>query len=205
MPVGTYRVLDGDGGDTGEVERFRSAPGPVGWRYVSEIDSLEPAPHTETVDLAVDAAWRPVRVRIETGEHSLIARPGIDRIALRVDSEDVELRWDSETEVDYRSPAFNVMTVNRLAQAGIDAAELSVVFVEPFTCAPRIVKQRYESLGPEPVATPVGAFDAHAWRYTSLDTGWSRTLWVSHDTLVAFDRFFELIEYEAGASGPVPS
>ncbi len=49
------------------TEDFRCAPGPMGWRYVSEIERDEPAPHRETVDVVVDASWRIVRTRIETG------------------------------------------------------------------------------------------------------------------------------------------
>ena len=68
MPAGPLRRLGEEGEPVG-TEDFRCAPGPMGWRYFSEIETTEPAPHHETIDIAVDAAWRPVRVRIDTGAH----------------------------------------------------------------------------------------------------------------------------------------
>ena len=35
--------------------------------------------------------------------------------------------------------------------------------------------------------------------------GWTSELWVADDVVVRYDRAFELIAYEAGASGPVPT
>ena len=73
MPQGTYTVLD-DGPPVG-TESFRCAPGPMGWRSFSEIDTALPAPHHEIVDVAVDNAWRIARVRIDTGEHDILLEP----------------------------------------------------------------------------------------------------------------------------------
>ncbi|MEX2457958.1 MAG: putative glycolipid-binding domain-containing protein [Actinomycetota bacterium] len=204
MPIGTYRVMDGEGVPNGEVERFRCAPGPAGWRSVSEIDAVEPHPHAETVDITVDADWRPVRLRLDTGEHQLLARPAGDRLEIDLDGERRDLDWDPETELDYRSPAFNAVTVNRLHRASVTAADLSVVFFEPFTCEPRIVPQRYELLDDGPVTTPVGEFQAERWRYTALDTGWTRAVWIAGDVVVAYEGAWELVEYEPGAHGAIP-
>jgi len=35
----------------------------MGWRYFSDVATSVPAPHVEVVDVAVDAGWRPARVR----------------------------------------------------------------------------------------------------------------------------------------------
>ena len=57
MPVGRYTVMDGEGNRVG-TEEFRCAPGPMGWRYFSEIETNVPEPHREIVDLAVDTSYR---------------------------------------------------------------------------------------------------------------------------------------------------
>ena len=66
MPTGEYSVLAEDGSVEG-TERFRCAPGPVGWRYFSEIDTIEPEPHHE-IALAVarnEQGWNLWRTLLE--------------------------------------------------------------------------------------------------------------------------------------------
>jgi hypothetical protein len=199
MPIGRYTVMDGDGSAVGS-EAFRCAPGPAGWRYVGSISTSEPDPHTETVDLVVDASWRPVRLRIETGTHALVAAVDGDRLIGTRDGEPLDLPFGPEIELDYLSPCFNAVTATRLGRT----AEIDVVYLEPVTCEPMTMRQRYELQGQEEVHTPVGRFLASRWRYTSLSSGWSRPLWVAGDVVVAFDDLFELAEYEAGSAGPFP-
>ena len=54
MPRGRYTVMDGDGNPEG-TEEFRCAPGPMGWRYFSDIETSDPEPRHAIVDLAVDS------------------------------------------------------------------------------------------------------------------------------------------------------
>lgn len=44
MPFGRYTVF-GDGGEPVGTEEFRAAPGPMGWRYFSEVETKEPSYH----------------------------------------------------------------------------------------------------------------------------------------------------------------
>ncbi len=90
------------------------------------------------------------------------------------------------------------------ARTGQDDADIEVVYLEPVTCLPRRDRQRYELLGEEEIATPVGRFLAHRWRYTALRTGWTRSLWVAGDLVVSYEGLFELVAYEPGQSGPFP-
>ena len=179
----------------------------MGWRYVSEIQRSEPETHTELVDIAVDERWRIVRTRIETGSHSLLVEPLDGVLSGSRDGEPFEVAYEDETHLDYLSPAFNAITVRRL-EGTLDAGigqDIDVVYLEPVTLEPIRMRQRYELLGAEAVATPVGNFDATRWRYTALTTGWSSELWVADDVVVRFDLAFELTSYEAGGSGPVPT
>ncbi len=200
MPEGRYRVMDGDGTAVG-TEHFRCAPGPVGWRYFSEIATSDPVPHDEVVDLVVGEDWRPVRTRIDTQTHDLLLEVEGDRLRGALDGEPMSWAWGPERHLDYLSPAYNTVTVRRLTET----TEIDVVFLEPVTCVPRDERQRYELLGEEEVETPVGTFAAVRWRYTALSSGWTSDLWVAGDVVVAYDRLFELEWYEPGASGPRPS
>jgi hypothetical protein len=200
MPAGAYSVLRPDGSVEG-TEEFRCAPGPVGWRYFSEVDTTEPVPHHETIDVAVDAEWRPVRLRVDSGAHQLLLEAGGDRLTGWRDGESIETPWHPEMHLDYLSPAFNAITCRRLTAS----AEIEVVFVDPYTLEPQVVHQRYELRGgDEQVETPVGVFEATKWTYTALDSGWTSDLWSAHDVVVRYDRIFRLERYEAGASGPRP-
>ncbi len=197
MPLGRYTVLGDDGTPVG-TEEFRCAPGPMGWRYFSEVQT----DHREIVDVAVDADWRIARVRIDTGDHDILLEPRGDVLTGYRDRREIEIPYGSADHLDYFTPATNAITVRRLD----DTAEIEVVYLEPVTLAPSRVRQRYERLGVEIVATPVGRFEADRWRFTDVASGWTADLWVAGDVVVAYERLFELGWYEPGANGarPVP-
>lgn len=98
MPAGRYTVMDGDGNPVGD-EDFRCAPGPMGWRYFSDIQTSDPEPHREIVDLAVDAAWRPVRTRIDTGSHEILLTTDADRLSGFRDRAPIEIPFRPETQI----------------------------------------------------------------------------------------------------------
>ena len=117
MPTGRYTVMDGDGRPVG-TEEFRCAPGPMGWRYFSEVETSDPQPHHEIVDLVVDADWRPVRTRIDTGSHDLLLEAeGLERLTGFRDRIPIETPWGPQMHLDYLSPAYNAVTANRLTAA----------------------------------------------------------------------------------------
>ena len=199
MPSGRYAVW-GRGGGVAGTEDFRCAPGPMGWRYVSEIERDEPANHRETVDVVVDGSWRLVRAAIETGSHAIRLEPADGALSGLRDGRPVEAAWDADTHLDYLSPCFNAITLQRLDAT----AEIDVVYLEPVTLEPTPTRQRYELLDREVVETPAGRFLAIRWRYTALSSGWTSELWVADDLVVRYDRAFELISYQPGRSGPFP-
>jgi hypothetical protein len=202
MPFGRYAVF-GDDGSTVGTEEFRSAPGPLGWRYFSEVETTEPSPHHETLDFAVDADWRIARVRIATGDHEILLQQGADRATLTGyrDNQPIEVAYGPDDHLDYFTPATNAITLRRLT----GTAEIDVVYLDPVTLEPSRVRQRYELLGDERVATPVGTFDASRWRFTALDSGWTADLWLAGDTVVRYERLFELAWLDPGVSGPRPA
>jgi hypothetical protein len=191
--------MDGSGRAVG-TEEFRTARAPAGWRYFATIQTDVPEPHTEMVDVVVADAGSIVRVHIDTGAANLLLAPHGDTIAGTRNGEPIELPWGPELHLDYLSPCFNAITAARLD----GTAEIDVLYLDPVTCEPRSVRQRYEWLGEERIATPVGAFEAGAWRYTAVESGFTRRLWVAGDIVVAYEDVFELIEYEPGQTGPFP-
>jgi hypothetical protein len=172
----------------------------MGWRYVSEIERDEPSMHRETVDVVVDASWRIIRARIETGSHAILLEPGNGVLSGLLDGRTVEVPWGPEMHLDYLTPAMNAITAQRLG----GTSEIDVVYLEPVTLEPTRTRQRYELLRREIVDTPAGRFLAVRWRYTALDSGWTSELWVADDVVVRYDRAFEMIAYEPGATGPIP-
>ncbi|MEX0755451.1 MAG: hypothetical protein WD739_06220 [Actinomycetota bacterium] len=199
MPAGRYAVLDGDGDPVG-TEEFRCAPGPMGWRYFSEITTSDPTPHEEVVDLVTDAEHHPVRTRIHTGEHELLLQAEGDELRGFRDGERISIPWKPDRHLDYLSPSYNAVTGRRLDAT----AEIDVVYIEAVTLEVHDERQRYELLGDEEIDTPAGSFPARRWRYTSLSSGWSRDLWIAGDVVVGFDDLFVLEEYDPGASGVAP-
>ena len=199
MPRGRYTVLDPDGRPVG-TEEFRCAPGPMGWRYFSDVDTTDPTPHREVVDLVVDTGWRLVRARIATGEHEILLEPMNDRLVGWRDRQPIEIAYGPEWHLDYLTPAANAITCRRLEQS----AELDVVWLTPAALEPVAVRQRYELVGPERVETAAGTFDAVRWRFTFLDDGLGADLWIAGDVIVRYEGLYDLVRYEAGESGPRP-
>jgi hypothetical protein len=196
MPTGRYTVLGDDGTPAG-TEDFRCAPGPMGWRYFSDIRT----DHHEIVDVAVDRDWRIARVRIDTGEHDILLEPRGDTLAGYRDRQEIEISYGPDMHLDYFTPSTNAITCRRLGRG----AEIEVVYLALATLEPSVVRQRYELHGQELVPTPVGTFEADRWTFTALDSGWTADLWVAGDTVVRYERLFDLAAYEAGTSGVVPT
>jgi Putative glycolipid-binding len=199
MPTGTYALVD-DAGRRFGTEEFRCAPGPMGWRYVSDIETTDPTPHRETVDLVVDSGWRPVRMRIETGQHSLLLQRQEQRLVGHRDGEPLELDLDDDRELDYLSPAFNAVTAMRLGRT----AEFPVWYFSPVAIEPVAMRQRYEHRGHEVVETIGGRFGATRWGYEAIGTGYVSEFWTAGDVVVRYTGYLELERYEAGATGASP-
>lgn len=199
MPFGRYTVFGDDGEPVG-TEEFRCASGPMGWRYFAELETTDPLPHHETLDVAVDADWRIARVRIQNPEHEVLLEPGPDVLTGWLDRKPVEIPYGRDMHLDVFTPATNVISVRRLS----GSAEIDVVYLAPYTLEPSRVRQRYERVGDERVETPVGAFDATRWRFTALDSGWTADLWVAGELVVRYERLFSLEWLDPGASGPTP-
>jgi hypothetical protein len=170
----------------------------MGWRYFSEVDTSDPQPHHETIDIAVDARWRIARLRIDTGTHDILLEPQGDTMRGFRDAQPIEIPYGPDLHLDYFTPATNAITCRRLE----GTTEVDVVYLAPVTLEPSRVRQRYERQGDEEVETPVGRFAATRWTFIDVASGWSADLWMSGDVVVKYEDLFELERYEPGASGP---
>lgn len=187
MPSGLYRLSDGG------TERFRCAPGPMGWRYFSTVQDVR---GTTNVDLSVDASWRPVRVRIQTPSHHLL----LSARGIVLDDEQLVVPLDLETNaIDFGSPCFPLATARRLGGSG----DIDAIVIDEETLRTSIERHRFGAGGEEEVTTPVGRFVARAWRYVAPRPRSSRALWIAGDVIVAGDGV-ELAAYDAGGRGPRP-
>jgi len=185
VPRGEYAITDG----RAAVERFMSAPGPMGWRYHATRDDAGGG--STTFDVSVDRDGRPVRVRIESAAHTLTVIARGERFEGERDGELVE--GPLPGPVVFGSPGSDAVLLHRLASS----ATVRALRVDPATLTLHEVELRCERRGDEQVATPAGMFDAARWR-----TG-GRTIWLAGSTVVAADGVV-LRAYEPGATGPVP-
>lgn len=173
-------------------ERFRSAPGPAGWRSFSTLETMT---GTIRVDLAVDARWRPVRARLESDEHHLILVRRDDAfIALHDDTEELRFPRDDRTVVWFPSSSSFVALAR-----GAEPGNVPLLRIDPATLEPALGTGDVERLGDDVVETAAGRFAAEGWRDPD-----GRRFWVAGDVLVRAEGTHELTMYEALSSGPAP-
>jgi hypothetical protein len=196
VPAGQYRILD-EHGDRIGTEAFRSAPGPVGWRYFSTVVTPE---GQGNVDLSVDAAWKPVRVRVQSGAHHTLLLVRGDALTGVRDDEEVSHPIEATTDIEYPSPGFLAAAARRHRET----VEVPALALDPATLQPLPEIHRYELIGPERVETSVGTFEATHWRFIAPRPRFTRSFWVAGDVCVAAEGLYELFAYEALSNGPTP-
>ncbi len=163
MPAGSYRL------GSGVVEEFRCAAGPAGWRYVAtRTDGL-------ALDLAVDAAWRPVRL--------LLTGPAGELRGGAVGPELLWRRGEDEHRADAAgftgdSPVFALVTARMLGLAVGGTARVRLVALSPALGA-LTVEQGW---GRTPDVEGV-----QRWEAADLATGERRVVHLADDVVVDAD------------------
>jgi len=170
----------------------------MGWRYFSQLASDDPGRPDATIDIVVDASWRPVRARIEAGAHSILLIAEPSRLVGFRDRAAIEIPWGSEMALGYASPGFDAVTLSPRR----DAARFDVVVLDALTLEPRVERHGCEPADDGTVDTPVGRFAGRRWRYEAPVDGTARDLWCAGDVVVHEDGHYELESYDPGASGP---
>ena len=187
MPRGRYSLHDPhDHTPLGE-EHFHCAPGPSGWRYVSQVTTPS-GDHAGSVDLALDDLGRPIRLELHAASWH-VRGAALDGVTwVRTDPTGAHA-----TEGNVRahaftgaSPAFLIATA-RLLRLTPDSSATRVrlvAFTDP-VLAPRTLDQSWALRKRETHATDNGPLTVEEYQVTALDTGEQGAVHISGDVVLA--------------------
>ncbi|MFF9345488.1 MULTISPECIES: hypothetical protein [unclassified Streptomyces] len=187
MPRGRYSLHDPhDHTPLGE-EHFHCAPGPSGWRYVSQTTTPD-GDHRGSVDLAVDELGRPIRLELHASSWQVrgAALDGVTWVRTDptgTDATEGNVRAHAFTGT---SPAF-LIALTRLLRLTPGAPETRVrlvAFTDP-VLAPLTVDQSWALLGSEQHPTDHGPLTVDAYQVSALDTGERHTVHIAGDVVLA--------------------
>ncbi|MGW6540630.1 hypothetical protein ACWGBV_36585 [Streptomyces sp. NPDC055051] len=187
MPRGRYSLHDPhDHTPLGE-EHFHCAPGPSGWRYVSQT-TTPAGDHHGSVDLAVDELGRPIRLELHASSWQ-VRGAALDGVTwVRTDPTGTHA-----TEGNVRAHAFTgtspafLIALTRLLRLDPGAPETRVrlvAFTDP-VLAPFTVDQAWALRGRETHSTDDGPLTVDEYRVSTLDTGERHTVHIAGDVVLA--------------------
>ncbi|MEU0915784.1 hypothetical protein [Streptomyces althioticus] len=186
MPRGRYSLHDPHDHTPLADEHFQCAPGPSGWRYVSQLTAPDGG-HAGSVDLTLDALGRPLRLELHAASWQ-IRGAALDGVTwVRTDPTGAHA-----TEGNVRahaftgsSPAFLVATARllRLTPSAAATRVRLVAFTDP-VLAPRTVDQSWALVDRETHPTDNGPLTVDAYQVTALDTGEQHTVHLAGDVVL---------------------
>jgi len=187
MPRGRYSLHDPhDHTPLGE-EHFQCAPGPSGWRYVSQV-TTPTGEHRGSVDLTLDQLGRPVRLELHAGSWQ-VRGAALDGLTwVRSDPSGTHATEGNARAHAFTgtSPAFLVATalLLRLTPSASATGVRLVDFTEP-VLAPHTVDQSWALVNREAHPTDNGPLIVDAYQVTALDTGERHTVHLAGDIVLA--------------------
>ncbi|WP_330175535.1 hypothetical protein OG875_19705 [Streptomyces sp. NBC_01498] len=187
MPRGRYSLHDPhDRTPLGE-EHFHCAPGPSGWRYVSQTTAPS-GDHAGSVDLTLDELGRPIRLELHAASWRVRAA-ALDGVTwVRTDPSGAEAIEGNAPAHAFTgmSPAFLVALTRllRLTAASPPTRVRLVAFTHP-VLAPRTLDQSWALVRSEAHATDNGPLNVDEYQVSALDTGERHTVHISGDVVVA--------------------
>ncbi|MGC5364649.1 hypothetical protein ACPXCE_23770 [Streptomyces sp. DT24] len=186
MPRGRYSLHDlHDHTPFGE-EHFHCAPGPSGWRYVSQVISPS-GDHQGSVDLTLDELGRPIRLELHASSWQ-IRGAALDGLTwVRTDPTGTHATEGNVRGHSFAgtSPAFLVATTRLLRLApGSPATRVRLVtFTDP-VLAPRTVDQSWALVNSEAHATDNGPLTVDEYQVNALDTGEQHSVHIAGDVVL---------------------
>ncbi|HVF04538.1 MAG TPA: hypothetical protein VNA20_06850 [Frankiaceae bacterium] len=203
MPRGTYHHLD-PGGTLAGVEVFSCAPGPAGWRYVSQTYDADNAPMGR-VDVTVDDRWRQVRVQVTAGGWTLRGGlAGADAVWVRTPADAVagsalgEGEEQTARAVGFtgRSPAFTVVTARLLGLALLDRRRVRLLGVTEPACVALPVDEGWALVDVTDHETDSGQLRVERYEVADLATAERRVVHLAGDVVVEAPGL-ELVDLES--------
>ncbi|MFD4833721.1 hypothetical protein GT204_10930 [Streptomyces sp. SID4919] len=187
MPRGHYSLHDThDHTPLGE-EHFHCAPGPSGWRYVSQ--RVDPTgDHSGSVDLALDELGRPIRLELNAASWQ-VRGAAIDGVTwVRTDPTGTHATEGNVPAHAFTgtSPAFLIATA-RLLRLTPDATATRVrlvAFTDP-VLAPRTVDQSWALVNRQTHTTDNAPLTVDEYQVTALDTGEQHSVHLSGDVVLS--------------------
>ncbi len=187
MPRGRYSLHDPhDHTPLGE-EHFHCAPGPSGWRYVSQRTTPSGTP-AGSVDLALDDRGRPIRLELHAGDWQVRAAALNGVTWVRTDPTGAHATEDNAPAHAFTgtSPALLIATARllRLTPASPATRIRLVAFTDP-VLAPRTLDQSWALLKSEAHATDNGPLIVDEYQVTALDTGEQHPVHITGDVVLS--------------------
>ncbi|MFJ3925378.1 hypothetical protein [Streptomyces sp. NPDC090022] len=187
MPRGRYSLHDLHDHTPLYEEHFHCAPGPSGWRYVSQLTGPG-GEHRGSVDLAIDELGRPIRLELNAASWQVRAA-AIDGVTwVRTDPTGTEATEGNVHAPAFTgsSPAFLVATARLLRLTpGAPATRVRLVHFTDPVLAPRTVDQAWALLKSEAHATDSGPLMVDEYRVSALDTGEVHTVHLAGDVVLS--------------------
>lgn len=187
MPRGRYSLHDPHDHTLLAEEHFHCAPGPSGWRYVSQVTTPS-GDHAGSVDLALDELGRPIRLELHAASWQ-VRGAALDGVTwVRTDPTGTEATEGNVRAHTFTgtSPAFLIATA-RLLRLPLTAPATRVrlvAFTDP-VLAPRTLDQSWALIAREAHATDNEPLTVDEYQVTALDTGEQHTVHIAGDVVLA--------------------
>ncbi|MFI6491859.1 hypothetical protein [Streptomyces sp. NPDC050564] len=187
MPRGRYSLHDPHDHTPLAEEHFHCAPGPSGWRYVSQLTTPS-GDQAGSVDLALDDLGRPIRLELHAAGWQ-VRGAALDGVTwVRTDPSGAQATEGNVPAHAFTgtSPAFLIATARLLRLAPFASATRVrlVAFTDP-VLAPRTLDQSWALISRETHATDNGPLTVDEYQVTALDTGEQHAVHVSGDVVLA--------------------
>ncbi|MFE9838408.1 hypothetical protein ACFYP4_25190 [Streptomyces sp. NPDC005551] len=187
MPRGRYSLHDPHDHTPLAEEHFHCAPGPSGWRYVSQLTTPS-GDHAGSVDLTLDDLGRPIRLELHAASWQ-VRGAALDGVTwVRTDPAGTGATEGNVPAHAFTgtSPAFLVATARLLRLTpGASATRVRLVaFTDP-VLAPRTLDQSWALISREAHATDNGPLTVDTYQVTALDTGEQSAVHLAGDVVLA--------------------
>lgn len=199
--AGLSRVLE-DGVDVG-TEAWTREIGSDQIRLTSVITRTDEEEYEEEIEIILEPDWRPIQLNIDResaeGTRRYVGRRVGNAWISQIIRESGPMRtatleFDDETHVDYFTVHTNSATMKRLQLRPETGTEVSVVFVDPDTWTPSLVRQKYaRQADPDPFDIN-GYLATREYRYQGV-SGVEYAIWTDdEDIILRYEDVFEIVE-----------